>query len=175
MKGVARFRGRSKSIRRELTADSGTVHTVRSVDILKIQTAALLIHSSSATVCSAPWVRHRIPTVVDLRKIKLRLMAYSLWYDQSAMTDWNFEGNEDGEEWTVLHESRNEQHLPTLYAVSIMPSLATQLRHAGIDDEMENDAIAQAFAQRLLRHTWNITLLSTDAFYGYFRNHWSWS
>ena len=27
------------------------------------------------------------------------------------MTDWNFEGSKDGEEWVVLHKARNDRHL----------------------------------------------------------------
>ena len=30
------------------------------------------------------------------------------------MTDWNLEASQDGENWTVLHEARNDRHLAGL-------------------------------------------------------------
>lgn len=49
---------------------------------------------------------YKFPTVVNLFSVKVRLTAYSLWQDNREMTDWNLEGSNDGEERTVLHETR---------------------------------------------------------------------
>lgn len=53
----------------------------------------------------------KIPVILDLKSVSLRLTAYSLRYDGCGMTDWNLEGSQDGKEWTVLHQARNDHHV----------------------------------------------------------------
>ena len=52
----------------------------------------------------------RNPVVVDLKSIKLNLVAYSFRRDVQceSMTDWNPEGSVDGSAWQMLHAAREE-------------------------------------------------------------------
>jgi len=51
---------------------------------------------------------YRVPAVVDLGSIKVRLTAYSLRCDKHGTTDWNLGACAGGIECAVLHRARND-------------------------------------------------------------------
>jgi len=127
-------------------------------------------HFNFATLhpCYSLWCElsnHQVPTVVDLRTVRLRLTAYSLRYDGCGMTDWNLEGSKDGDEWTILHEARNDQHI-----ASTDPALKDKWSAdvAACNTIGEKVAVSHEFAERERRHAWQITP-SFDVFYRFFR------
>lgn len=56
-----------------------------------------------------PWRRHpkspslKIPTLIILRSISLRLIAYSLHKNAHGMSQWKLEGSNNGKDWTEIH------------------------------------------------------------------------
>lgn len=110
----------------------------------------------------------RIPVVIDLRSIRLRLKAYSLRYDLCGMSGWNLEGSEDGLEWTVLHEVRGDSHLMPLLDVDgeVMSTLILVVINNPEYSESEKAEILLGYVEQNHRHTWEI---ESDAFYQYFR------
>lgn len=97
----------------------------------------------------------RFPVVISLTNVSLRPTSYSLRYERCyGASFWNFEGSEDGIEWTVLHEARDDPHLY---------------------DDIEKDLFASTTGEeRLLyvelkkRHTWRIEL-DSPMFFKFFR------
>jgi hypothetical protein len=108
---------------------------------------------------------HSIATGIDLRSITLRLTAYSLRYDQCGMSYWNLEGSQDGSEWQVLHEARNDCHLLPPFPLT-MRRLKEDLIDSPHVSEEEKTDILLSYVEKYHRHTWNI---SSNIFYRYFR------
>jgi hypothetical protein len=101
----------------------------------------------------------RLPVVLELTSISLCPTAYSFRYgDCYGSSYWNFEGSEDGVEWTVLHKARDDTQ--------------TVRRPDYHDDQERFDGWSKeellSHAERNLRHTWNIEL-SSPRFFRFFR------
>jgi hypothetical protein len=97
----------------------------------------------------------RLSVVLDLKTITLRPTAYSLRYDCcSGMSDWNFEGSNDGSTWLPLHQARDDQHLvqPTGEEISSL------MRRFSLDDlsERATSEMLLTYVERKHRHTWSI-------------------
>ena len=62
------------------------------------------------------WCGHahkRMPVVVDLKSVQFQPTHYSLRVSEckGMAGDWNFEASNDGKEWEVLHEARDDDNL----------------------------------------------------------------
>lgn len=101
---------------------------------------------------------YRIPVLIDLITVSVYPRAYTFRHGQCyGARNWNFECSENGTEWTVLHEARNDPHLVR------PPPDEYEERFYGLSaDEL------LSFTEQTLRHTWNIELPS-PRFFRYFR------
>jgi hypothetical protein len=110
---------------------------------------------------------HRLPVVINLRSISLRLTAYSLRYDIHGMSYWNLEASEDGSEWHVLHAARGDPHLikPSVKQKKWLKKNIIESEKLSTDEKSEH---LLSFAERNHCHTWNIDP-SPIVFYRFFR------
>jgi hypothetical protein len=82
------------------------------------------------------------------------------------MSDWNFEGSNDGSTWLPLHEARGDQHLVQPTSEEIRRLTELFVGEAFIASERETSEMLLTYVERKHRHTWSI--VSTE-FYRYFR------
>lgn len=104
---------------------------------------------------------YRIPVTIELKgSVSVFPKAYSLRYGTCyGACNWNFEASENGVEWTVLHEARNDTHL---FRSNEDEEEEQRTFHGWSADEL------LLHAERNLRHTWNIELES-PRFFKFFR------
>ena len=111
------------------------------------------------------------PVIVDLKRIRLQVTAYSLRWDVSCgMTDWNLEGSIDGEEWQVLHKARDQNVSPP--SSDEIEELKRETNFGdGYDEEdiPDNEELAEfllSYVERRHRHWFRIEQENAD-FYRY--------
>lgn len=98
-----------------------------------------------------------MPVVIELTGVSLCPTAYSFRYGGcDGSSYWNFEASEDGREWTVLHEARDDTHVFYCHypLVHYNPAI---YRNWCTDDFL-------SYAERNIRHTWEIELSSPKFF-----------
>ena len=122
------------------------------------------------------WCEHsgkRLPVIIDLKSVTIRPTHYSLRVSEClGMTgSWNLEGSNDGTQWDVLHEARNDDHLRlTETDDKIDVQLAQTLEY--YNDDVRTDALAADILLSMLeqdyRHTWELDP-KPEQFYRFFR------
>lgn len=109
----------------------------------------------------------RLPVILDLRKIVVCPTHYSLRYGGcfGMQGDWDMQGSTDGENWTVLHEARNDLNLVGMkIGGSERKWIRDVMKHT---DEAHKEDIYCDYMERNHRHTWEID--AKGCFFRYFR------
>lgn len=118
----------------------------------------------------------QVPTIIDLRSIKLRLVAYSLHKDACGMKYWTMEGSDDGKEWKELYTLRaGEEQLPsfTQKEKDMIKSEISMVKNdimtvPAEPDPMQKVEIVLDQAENSRRKIWEIMNPMTD-FFRFFR------
>ena len=127
--------------------------------------------------CDAAHYLNRAATV-DLKSILLRPSHYSLraWQCSGMSGLWNFEGSQDGEQWEVLHEARNDENLHLTHEPwetklpEIHNRVSEMITHQDLVD-WTPERVSELFLTVLetsYRYTWKLDPTPTK-FYRYFR------
>lgn len=122
------------------------------------------------------WCGHahkRMPVVLDLKTVEFQPTHYSLRVSEckGMAGDWNFEGSNDGKEWDVLHQARDDDNL---WLEEGSDEIKTQLTKtlAFYNDHVQEDELSSEILLTILeqdyRHTWVLDPPPTK-FYRYFR------